>query len=177
MSSFSILARLGICRAWRLRGVKYTRFYAATLIHCLFIFTLLRAKLFRNGFWTVSYFIFCLLKKYIVHIVFWRLLSVKKNKFFRTIWALSVIVRMRRVSGVNTPIKFTMGLSRIHVYRNWRAISLNTGKNNNLYAILRPRELINFWWFNANRVNQFLTNYCRVLPGLSKSSEVFKKIC
>lgn len=80
MSQFVLLTRLGITRGWRMHLVNKVRIYTSSLLHCMFIFLVLRAKLFRSGFWVISYFISCFLKKYVVHTFFWRLPFFKRSR-------------------------------------------------------------------------------------------------
>lgn len=54
--------------------------YSVSVLHCLFIYLILRAKAAKLGLWVVSYFIVCTLKKYIIHVFFWRLPGRKKSR-------------------------------------------------------------------------------------------------
>lgn len=71
MSKFVTLTRLGITRSWNIRPLgANTRVYAQSVVHCLFVYLMLRTKAFKLGLWVVAYFIICTSKKYLIHVFF-----------------------------------------------------------------------------------------------------------
>lgn len=48
MATLSIQLRLGLSRGWRVRSLIKAKFYAQSVVHCLFIFSVLRARGFTE---------------------------------------------------------------------------------------------------------------------------------
>lgn len=82
MSKFVILKRLGISRGWRIQLPNRSSLYAVSLLHCIFIYSFLKSKAIKLGFWILSYFIVCFWKKYLIHIFYWKIPGIKKNRMF-----------------------------------------------------------------------------------------------
>lgn len=72
MTGVSILVRLGISRGWHVRLLTRGKFYAATLLHCMFVYLHLRYQLRRTSMWITNYYIACLQQRYLIHVFYMR---------------------------------------------------------------------------------------------------------
>ncbi len=114
-SSFALSTRLGITRGWRVRTLNNSRTYAASVLHCMLIYLLLRAKSFRLGFWVVSYFIACFLKKYTIHVFFWKIPGIKKARIFKQVWGVKLrFARNTWPIPSETRVSLAVGPTRIY---------------------------------------------------------------
>lgn len=73
MATLSIQIRLGVSRGWRIRSLIKAKFYAQSVIHCLFIFSVLRARGFIHRMWTLHYAVFTNNTRYFIHVEYFRL--------------------------------------------------------------------------------------------------------
>lgn len=73
MATLSIQLRLGLSRGWRVRSLIKAKFYAQSVVHCLFIFSVLRARGFTERIWTLNYSVFTSTKKYVIFVEYFKL--------------------------------------------------------------------------------------------------------
>ena len=79
MTGVSILVRLGISRGWHVRLLTRGKFYAATLLHCMFVYLHLRYQLRRGYMWITNYYIACLNHRYLIHVFYMRFPSFRQT--------------------------------------------------------------------------------------------------
>lgn len=79
MTGVSILVRLGISRGWHVRLLTRGKFYAATLLHCMFVYLHLRYQLRRASMWITNYYIACLNERYLIHVFYLRFPSYRQG--------------------------------------------------------------------------------------------------
>lgn len=152
-SNLASLVRLGICRGWRVKFGSSRLTYSVSILHCLFIYLILRAKAAKLGLWVVSYFILCTLKKYIIHVFFWRLPGRKKSRMFGG-WSVKVnpvVVRGRkRIHAMEfqrfrfsiKPTKFAWD----SMSRQNRESTVSSSTLGGLFPWARSRSMLLFWW-------------------------------
>lgn len=73
MATLSLQVRLGITKGWRVRTLNEFKFYNQAVAHCLFIFTALRMRGYRERMWTLHYTVFMSGKKYVIYIEYFLL--------------------------------------------------------------------------------------------------------
>ena len=73
MATLSIQVRLGLSRGWRVRSLIKAKFYAQSVIHCLFIFSFLRAKGLSDRMWTLNYGVYTNNTRYFIYVEYFRL--------------------------------------------------------------------------------------------------------
>lgn len=71
MANLALQMRLGIRRGWRVKMFNDIGLYTPSLVHCMFVFVLLRVKSLRLNVWVVSYYILFLLNKLTIYAFFW----------------------------------------------------------------------------------------------------------
>lgn len=76
MATLSVQIRLGASRGWRVRSLIKAKFYAQSVIHCLFIFSVLRARGFTTRMWTLHYAVFTNNSRYFIHVEYFKLPNV-----------------------------------------------------------------------------------------------------
>jgi len=152
-SNLSSLIRLGICRGWRMKLAPTKLVYSVSVLHCLFIYLILRAKAAKLGLWVVSYFILCTLKKYVIHVCFWRIPGRKKSRIVGG-WAFNVssvvLRRRRRIRALEfQKFRFSIKPTKL-VWESARRLNRKAVISSNtlggLFPWVRSRALLTFWW-------------------------------
>ena len=71
MANLALQLRLGIRRGWRVKMFNDIGLYTPSLVHCMFIFTLLRVKALRLSVWVVGYYLVWASRRLTIHAFFW----------------------------------------------------------------------------------------------------------
>lgn len=133
--------------------------YSISVLHCLFVYLMLRAKAAKLGLWVVSYFILCSLKKYVIHVFFWRLPGRKKSRIIGG-WGFKLSAIWKRTRKYKNRLslysmRFTVKPTRFawtSANRD-RSSVVSTNDTNGQFVWARSRSLINFWWKNHYNVS------------------------
>lgn len=73
MANLALQMRLGIRRGWCVKMFNDLRLYTPSLIHCMFVFSLLRVKALRLRLWIVGYYLFFSFRRLVIYAFFWSL--------------------------------------------------------------------------------------------------------
>lgn len=94
-ASLSNQIRLGFSLGWRIWTPNEVGFYAKTLAHSYFIFTILKAKFFTKKLWVVNYSIFIAAAKYLVFVEFieFGIKSKEERTYWKKIMYISLLIR------------------------------------------------------------------------------------
>jgi hypothetical protein len=71
VANLALQLRLGIRRGWRVKMFNDLGLYTSSLLHCLFVFVVIRAKSLRLNIWVVGHYLFKFQKKLIIFVFFW----------------------------------------------------------------------------------------------------------
>lgn len=149
MTSFTLLRRLGISRGWRIRLPNSGRLYAPPILYCLFIFALIRTRALACGLWVVAYYVRVVLKKYILHVFFWRTTGVKKYRIFKAVRVLTLTTeRRKRLSGV-TAVRIAIGPTRIRLLKRRKGANKKRIWRQLLLRSNFSRNLTQFWYLSS----------------------------
>lgn len=94
-ASLSNQIRLGFSLGWRIWTPNEVGFYAKTLAHSYFIFTILKAKFFTKKLWVVNYSIFVAAAKYLVFVEFieFGIKTKEERTYWKKIMYISLLIR------------------------------------------------------------------------------------
>lgn len=94
-ASLSNQIRLGFSLGWRIWTPNEVGFYAKTLAHSYFIFTILKAKFFTKKLWVVNYSIFIAAAKYLVFVEFieFGIKTKEERTYWKKIMYISLLIR------------------------------------------------------------------------------------
>lgn len=73
MANLALQLRLGIRRGWRVKMFNDIGLYTPSLLHCMFLFTILRVKALRLRMWVVGYYLVFSLSRLNIYAFFWAL--------------------------------------------------------------------------------------------------------
>lgn len=78
MAHLSSLLRLGIRRGWKIRPSAQSGHYKSSLVHCMFVYLVLRSKAVQHKLWIVNHFVNFTHKKTLVFAFFCYVSGSKK---------------------------------------------------------------------------------------------------
>lgn len=70
MANLALQMRLGIRRGWRVKMFNDIGLYTPSLLHCLFVFVLLRVRALRLNVWVINYYMVFLLNRLTIYVFF-----------------------------------------------------------------------------------------------------------
>lgn len=138
MATLTLQVRLGISRGWRVRTLNNVKFYNQAIAHCLFIFSSLRARGYKDRIWTMNYTVFASGSRYSIYVEYFLLpdhSSWKRGiqQYFCSTFVMDrrlMVGQMRVGYGLNVVFKGTPHLRRIaHLRRSSRKQSVRGAKN------------------------------------------------
>ena len=111
-ASLSNQIRLGFSLGWRIWTPNEVGFYAKTLAHSYFIFTILKAKFFTKKLWVVNYSIFVAAMKYLVFVEFieFGIKTKEERTYWKKIMYISLLIRHAKYK---SKLKYTANFEKM----------------------------------------------------------------